>query len=73
MGQDCLWDREEHNVADINPFVPGDLYKDKLNKGLSISQYLIHCSTYLYEGPLGQEELYYQNGAPPCSRGSLVP
>ena len=73
MGQDCLWNREEHNIGDINPFVPADLDQDKLNKGWSVAQYLIHCSTCLYVGPLGQEKLDHQNAAPCCSRGSLVP
>ena len=71
MGQDCLLKSEEHTVGDIIPLVPGDLHTDKLNKGLSMAQYLIHCSIYV--GPLGQEELDHQNGVPPCSRGSLVP
>ena len=60
-------------LVKCNPFVPGDLDKDKLNKELSMAQYLIHCSTCISAGPLGQEELYNQNGAPCCSRGSLVP
>ena len=74
VGRDCPWNREERNVGDIYPFFPGDLDEDKLDKGWSMAHYLIHhCSTCLYVGPLGQEELDYQTSAPLCSRDSLVP
>ena len=73
MGHGCPWNMEEHNVGDVNSFVPGDLDKVKQNKGWSMVQYLVHCLTCLYVSPLGQEELDHQNGAPRCSRGGLVP
>ena len=57
IGWDCPWNREERNIVDKDPFVPGDLDKDKLNKGWNMAQYSINCSTCLYVGPLGQEKL----------------
>ena len=33
--QYCLWRSEEHIVGDLSPPVPGNLHRDKLNKGLS--------------------------------------
>ena len=39
----------------------------------SVAQYLINFSTCLYAGPLGQDKLDHQKGAPRSSRGSLVP
>ena len=57
---DCPWNREERNIVDKDPIVPGDLDKDKLNKGWSMAQYSINCSTCLYVGPLGLEKLDHQ-------------
>ena len=53
MVWDCLWNREEHNDGDINPVVPGDIDKDKLNKGWSMDRYWILSATCLYCVPLG--------------------
>ena len=41
MGPDCFWESEEHIVAELNRPVPWDLQRDKLNKGLNMSRYLI--------------------------------
>ena len=38
MGGDCLWNRKEDNIGDLNPLVSGDMHKDKFNKGLSMAE-----------------------------------
>ena len=39
--QDCLWHSEENIIGDLCPPVPGDLHRDKLNKGLRTQPYSI--------------------------------
>ena len=73
-----LWDKTASGTGRSKMLVILTLLSKKtlkkiLNKGWIMAQYLIHVSTCLYVGPLGQEELDHQKGAPRCSRGSLVP
>ena len=68
--QECLWNSKEHFVVDLSPPVPGNLHRDKLNKGLSMDGYLTLCSTCLYVGPLVQQKLIDQKYATYYARAS---